>query len=90
MLSFAFEGLAVHFTNNQPTIGKPAKYPGPIYCMETADMKLYEKEFDTLFAMLQEDLNKAKFLSLEQVAELVSSRYEQFSYRNPKTGEKGY
>jgi len=37
--------------------------------------------------MLQEDLNKAKFLSLEQVSELVSSRYEQFSYRNPKTGE---
>ena len=86
LLNFAFEGLAVHFTNNQPTIAKPAKYPGPVYCMEKTDMMLYEAEFDALFDMLQNDLDKAKSLSLDQVGELVSSHYEQFSYLSPKTG----
>lgn len=88
LLNFAFEGLAVHFTNNQPTVNKPAKYPGPVYCMEDADMVLYETEFDALFAMLQEDLNKAKSLTIDQVGELVGSHYEQFTYRSPKTGEE--
>lgn len=88
LLNFAFEGLAVHFTNNQPTVNKPAKYPGSVYCMATADMALYEAEFDALFAMLQEDLNKARSLTIDGVAELVSSHYEQFSYLSPKTGEE--
>jgi len=88
LLNFAFEGLAVHFTNNQPAIDKPAKYPGPVYCMENADMALYEAEFDELFAMLQEDLNKATSLTIEQVGELIGSNYEQFSYLSPKTGKK--
>ena len=88
LLNFAFEGLAVHFTNNQPTVNKPAKYLGSVYCMETADMALYEAEFDALFAMLQEDLNKARSLTIDEVAELVSSHYEQFSYLSPKTGEE--
>lgn len=88
LLNFAFEGLAVHFTNNQPTLGKPAKYPGPVYCMETADMALYEAEFDALFAMLEEDLHKAKSLTTDQVGELVGSHYEQFSYKSSKTGEE--
>jgi len=86
LLNFAFEGLAVHFTNNQPTVYKPAKYPGSVYCMAEGDMALYEAEFDALFAMLQEDLNHAKSLTIDQVAELVGSHYEQFSYLSPKTG----
>jgi len=49
---------------------------------------LYETEFDTLFAMLQEDLNKARFLTLEQVADLVGSHYEQFTYTSAQTGEE--
>ena len=53
LLNFAFEGLAVHFANNQPTIAKPAKYPGPVYCMENTDMMLYETEFDALFEALE-------------------------------------
>ena len=57
-------------------------------CMEKADMTLYETEFDALFLMLQEDLNKAKSLTIEQVGELIGSRYEQFTYRSPKTGEE--
>lgn len=88
LLNFAFEGLAVHFTNNQPTVNKPAKYPGDVYCMEAADMTLYEAEFDELFAMLQEDLNTARTLSVDQVAELVGSHYERFSYRSPKSGKE--
>jgi len=87
LLNFAFEGLAVHFTNNQPTISKPAKYPGPVYCMENADMMLYEAEFDALFDMLQNDLNKSRSLSMDQVGELISGHYEQFSYLSPKTGK---
>lgn len=87
LMNFAYEGLAVHFTNNQPAVNKPAKYPGSIYCMEKTDMELYEVEFDALFAMFQEDLSKAKSLTIDQVAELVGSRYEQFSYLSPKTGE---
>lgn len=88
LLNFAFEGLAVHFTNNQPTVNKPAKYPGDVYCMEAADMTLYEAEFDELFAMLQDDLNTARTLSVDQVAELVGSHYERFSYRSPKSGKE--
>lgn len=88
LLNFAFEGLAVHFTNNQPTVNKPAKYPGDVYCMEAADMTLYEAEFDELFAMLQEDLNTARTLSVDQVAELVGSHYERFSYRSPRSGKE--
>lgn len=86
LLNFAFEGLAVHFTNNQPTIAKPAKYPGPVYCMENTDMMLYETEFDALFDMLQNDLTKSKSLTMDQVGELISSHYEQFTYLSPKTG----
>ena len=88
LLNFAFEGLAVHFTNNQPTVNKPSKYPGGVYCTETADMALYEAEFDELFDMLREDLNKAKSLTIDQVAELVGSHYEQFSYLSLKTGKE--
>ena len=86
LLNFAFEGLAVHFTNNLPTIAKPAKYPGPVYCMENTDMMLYEAEFDELFDMLQNDLNRSRSLTMDQVSELISSHYEQFSYLSPKTG----
>lgn len=88
LLNFAFEGLAVHFTNNLPAVNKPARYPGPVYCMDMADMALYESEFDELFAMLQADLIKARSLTLEQTAELIGSRYEQFSYLSPKTGKE--
>ncbi len=88
LLNFAFEGLAVHFSNNQPAANKPAKYPDGIYCMDEADMALYETEFDELFAMLQKDLNAARTMTVDQVAELVGSHYEQFSYRSLKTGEE--
>jgi len=51
-------------------------------------MELYEAEFDALFDMLQNDLNKAKSFTIDQVGELVGSHYEQFTYRSPKTGEE--
>lgn len=86
LLNFAFEGLAVHFTNNQPTLFKPAKYPGETFCMAREDMELYERDFPELFAGLQENLKKSASMTLDQVAELISQEYEQFTYTSPKTG----
>lgn len=87
LLNFAFEGLAVHFANNQPALYKPAKYPGGSFCMADADMALYESEFDELFYQLRENLEKTRSMTIEQVAQLISREYEQFSYRSLKTGE---
>lgn len=87
LLNFAFEGLAVHFTNNQATLFKPAKYPGETFCMAREDMALYERDFPELMAQFQENLKRAESMTMEQVAELVSREYEQFTYTSPKTGE---
>lgn len=87
LLNFAFEGLAVHFTNNQAARWKTAKYPGNAYCMDTAGMALYESEFDELFARLRADYQASKAMTPEQVAALVGQHYEQFQYNSLKTGE---
>ena len=87
LLNFAFEGLAVHFNNNQATLFKPAKYPGETFCMDRKDMALYEQDFPELFAELQKNLKKAASMTMEQVEEMISREYEQFTYTSPKNGE---
>ena len=39
-------------------------------------MSFYEKNFDKIFVMIKEDYNTSKGLTLDEVAELVSSHYE--------------
>lgn len=78
--NFAFEGLAVHFNNNQDTLMKPRKYPGPIYGMQQEDMAFYEAHFDEIFAMIRSDYETAKTMSPEDIPALVSERYERFEF----------
>ena len=78
--NFAYEGLAVHFMNNLGTRGKKKKYDKPTYRMDESDMAFYEEHFDDIFTLIQEDYRSCKGKSLEEVDELVSSHYEQFSF----------
>lgn len=78
--NFAFEGLAVHFNNNQDTRMKPRKYPGPVYGMQQEDMDFYEANFDEIFAMIRADYKAAKTLPLEEIPRLVSEHYETFTF----------
>ena len=82
--NFAYEGLAVHYNNNLGTWLKPRKYIGPTYEMNREDMDFYEAHFDEIFALIQQDYQIAKSLSLEEVSELVSSHYEQFEFMGKK------
>jgi len=77
---FAYEGLAVHFNNNQATRMKPKKYDGPTYMMQKDDMDFYEANFDRIFAMIKADYETAKGLSAEEAANLVSEHYERFEF----------
>ena len=85
-VNFAFEGLAVHFCNNAVTPGKPAKYPGPMVGINEADWQFYREQHTQLIQKVLSDGEKAKDMTLEQVAELVSG-YEQFTFTSLATGE---
>ena len=85
-VNFAFEGLAVHFCNNAATPGKPAKYPGPTLGMDEPGWQFYREQHAQLMQKVLADGEKAKDLTMEQVAELVSG-YEQFTFTSLKTGE---
>ena len=52
--------------------------------MDEDDMSFYEKNFDKIFAMIKEDYNTSKGLTLDEVAELVSSHYETFEFMGKK------
>lgn len=78
--SFAYEGLAVHYNNNLPTRGKPAKYDGGVYAMQLDDMEFYEEHFDEIFEMIQNDYRSLKGRSAEEAAEVISERYERFDF----------
>lgn len=78
--NFAYEGLAVHFNNNQGTLMKSPKYSGPVYGMQQEDMDFYEANFDTIFAMIRADYEMAKNLPLEEIPNLVSEHYEIFTF----------
>lgn len=78
--NFAFEGLAVHYCNNLGTLMKRSKYNGPVRCMCTEDMAFYEEHFDEIFDMIRSDYEACKGLGLEDVARLVSKRYERFDF----------
>ena len=78
--NFAFEGLAVHFNNNQDTLMKPRKYDGPIYGMQKADMDFYSAHFDEIFQMIKADYEEAKSIPLELIADLVTDHYEKFTF----------
>ena len=84
--NFAFEGLAVHFCNNAATPGKPAKYPGPTLGMDEPGWEFYREQHAELLQKVLADGEKAKDLTMEQVAALVSE-YEQFTFTSLKTGE---
>ena len=85
-VNFAFEGLAVHFCNNAATPGKPAKYPGPTLGMDENSWQFYREQHAELIRKVLADGEKAKDLTMEQVAALVSE-YEQFTFTSLKTGE---
>ena len=85
-VNFAFEGLAVHFCNNAATPGKPAKYPGPTLGMDEPGWEFYREQHAELLQKVLADGEKAKDLTMEQVAALVSE-YEQFTFTSLKTGE---
>jgi len=78
--NFAYEGLAVHFNNNQPTLFKEKKYDDIVYCMCDDDMAFYEQHFEEIFEMIRNDYNTCKSLDLDQVTELVSNHYEKFNF----------
>ena len=84
--NFAFEGLAVHFCNNAATEGKPAKYPGPMLGMDESGWQFYREQHTQLIRKILADGEKARNMTFEQVAELVSG-YEQFTFTSLKTGE---
>lgn len=85
-VNFAFEGLAVHFCNNAATPGKPAKYPGPMLGMDEPGWQFYQEQHEPLIQKVLADGEKAKDMTMEQAAELVSG-YEQFTFTSLKTGE---
>ena len=89
--NFAYEGLAVHYMNNLATPGKPAKYDGPVRCMDSEDMAFYEAHFDEIFGMIRKDYYRCLgggpdgtqergALTLDEVSQLVSDHYEQFEF----------
>lgn len=78
--NFAYEGLAVHFMNNLGTINKKKKYDDATYCMNESDMTFYEEHFDEIFEMIKNDYYSCKGKTLEEVADIVSDHYEQFSF----------
>ena len=78
--NFAYEGLAVHFMNNLGTVNKEKKYGDATYCMDESDMVFYEEHFDDILATIREDYRSCEGKSLEEVADLVSERYEQFTF----------
>ena len=85
-VNFAFEGLAVHFCNNAFTPGKPAKYPGPTLGMDEESWEFYREQHEALLEKVLADGERAKDMTMEQVAGLVSA-YEQFTFTSLKTGE---
>ena len=85
-VNFAFEGLAVHFCNNAFTPGKPAKYPGPTLGMDEESWEFYRQQHEALLEKALADGERAKDMTMEQVAGLVSA-YEQFTCTSLKTGE---
>ena len=85
-VNFAFEGLAVHFCNNAATPGKPAKYPGPTLGMDENSWQFYREQHAELIRKVLADGEKARDMTMEQVAALVSE-YEQFTFTSLKTGE---
>ena len=85
-VNFAFEGLAVHFCNNAFTPGKPAKYPGPTLGMDEESWEFYRQQHEALLEKALADGERAKDMTMEQVAGLVSA-YEQFTFTSLKTGE---
>lgn len=78
--NFAYEGLAVHYMNNLPTLGKTAKYDGPTYGMDAEDMTFYEAHFDEIFSMIRSDYHACAGKTPEEVSALVSEKYEQFTF----------
>ena len=80
--NFAYEGLAVHFMNNLATHNKNKKYDKPTYCMDESDMTFYEKHFDEIFTIIQNDYHLCKRKSIDEVNEIVSTHYEQFTFMN--------
>ena len=85
-VNFAFEGLAVHFCNNAATPGKPSKYPGKMFAMAENDWKFYEEQHQELIQKVLSDGERAKEMTMEQVAEMVR-QYEQFQFTSLKNGE---
>lgn len=85
-VNFAFEGLAVHFCNNAATPGKPSKYPGKMFAMAENDWKFYEEQHQELIQKVLSDGERAKEMTMEQVAEMVK-QYEQFQFTSLKNGE---
>lgn len=81
-LNFAFEGLAVHYNNNAGMAKKPSKYDGPMFSIVMNDWQMYESQFHELFQKLKADALKAKTLTLDEVEELISTEYEQFTFYN--------
>lgn len=85
-LNFAFEGLAMHFCNNAATVGKPAKYPGPSFCVDGATWKFYEEQHGELIDKVLAEGQKARGMTVEEVERMVEP-YEKFTFTSLKTGK---
>lgn len=83
--SFAYEGLAVHYNNNLATIGKPKKYNGGTFAMQSDDMEFYENHFDEIFEMIRKDYRLLKDRSVEEAGAIISERYERFDFMGRMT-----
>ena len=79
--NFAYEGLAVHYNNNLATKGKPKKYDGGTFAMQSDDMEFYETHFDEIFEMIRNDYRSLKGRSVEEAGEVLSERYESFAFQ---------
>ena len=83
--NFAYEGLAVHYTNNLAAKGKPSKYSGGAYAMQSDDMEYYEDHFDEIFDMIRDDYRLLKGRSAEEADAVLSERYERFDFNGRTT-----
>lgn len=86
-VSFASEGLAMHFCNNAATLGKPSKYPGKGFCISEGDWAFYKEQHQELIQRVLSQGERAQNMSLEEVQELAKE-YVQAQFRSLKTGQQ--
>ena len=90
LVNFAFEGLAMHFTNNASTLYKAKKYiDEPSYEVDEFSWNLFTNDFEELFNMFKKDFyDSGKFSNEDELNKLIENHYEKFTYYSYKNQQE--